>query len=216
MGHSDEELLAGRLVAHCRLEEKLGAGGMGVVYRAHDPRLGRSIALKILPAQSAVDDEALARFEQEARAASALNHPGIVTIFDIGTSEGVRYIAQEFVDGQTLRQRLSGHRLPIPEALEIAIQVASALAAAHAAGVVHRDIKPENIMLRSDGYAKVLDFGLAKLTQSADADATTVQHVRTRTGRVMGTVSYMSPEQARGLPVDGRSDIFSLGSSSTR
>jgi tetratricopeptide (TPR) repeat protein len=198
---------------HYVIDERLGEGGMGVVYRGHDTRLGRSVALKILSAAPLDNPNALQRFEQEARTASSLNHPNIVTIHEIGEADGSAFIAQEFVAGETLRHRLAGGRLAESAALDIAIQVASALDAAHAAGVVHRDIKPENIMLRPDGIVKVLDFGLAKLpaaaADSADANAPTAFH--TQPGVVLGTARYMSPEQARGLPVDARSDVFSLG-----
>jgi tetratricopeptide (TPR) repeat protein len=187
---------------------------MGVVYRARDTRLNRSVALKILPGEFASDEASQIRFHREARAASALNHPNIVTIHEIGQTDGVHFIAQELVEGETLRQRLRRGRLPVNEALDIALQAGSALAAAHAAGVVHRDIKPDNIMLRPDGLVKVVDFGLAKVTSGSrplDPNAATVADLHTTPGLVMGTVRYMSPEQAGGLPVDHRSDIFSLG-----
>ncbi|HKX27474.1 MAG TPA: protein kinase, partial [Blastocatellia bacterium] len=190
-------------------------GGMGEVWLAEDGRLGRKLALKILPLECTQDAARIARFEQEARAASALNHPNIITIYDIGQNEGVHFIATEFVEGHTLRERLIGKRVALREALEITIQVAGALQAAHDAGITHRDIKPENLMLRPDGYIKVLDFGLAKLTEKSepavDTEAVTRIKARTDPGTVMGTVNYMSPEQARGLKVDARSDIFSLG-----
>jgi serine/threonine protein kinase/Tfp pilus assembly protein PilF len=210
-----EGLKTGAVLSHYRLIRPLGAGGMGEVYLAEDTRLGRKVALKLLPSEFTKDADRVRRFEQEARAASALNHPNIITIHDIGQADGVHFIATEFIEGQTLRQRLMSGRMELTKALEIAQQVAAALAAAHAAGIVHRDIKPENVMLRPDGYIKVLDFGLAKLTESqpsaVDTEAPTAARVKTETGIVIGTVRYMSPEQARGQKVDQRTDIFSLG-----
>lgn len=192
----------------------ISRGGMGEVYLAQDRRLNRKVALKILPAELTREVDRLRRFEQEARAASALNHPNIITIFEIARIDSFHVIATEFVEGQTLRQVLSGQPLDLTEALGIAIQIADALNAAHQAGIIHRDIKPENIMLRPDGYVKVLDFGLAKLAEESSpeiaAEAPTRQ-VRTGSGVVIGTAGYMSPEQARGKEVDARSDIFSLG-----
>jgi serine/threonine-protein kinase len=193
----------------------LGAGGMGEVYLAVDTRLGRKVALKLLPDLFTRDEQRVLRFQQEARAASALNHPNIITIHDIGESAGRHFIATEFVDGETLRQRMAGGRMSLAESLDIAAQVASALSTAHQAGIIHRDIKPENIMLRPDGLVKVLDFGLAKLgggqTITSGTQATIMARVDTEPGTVMGTANYMSPEQARGQAVDGRTDIFSLG-----
>ncbi|HEY0547082.1 MAG TPA: protein kinase [Pyrinomonadaceae bacterium] len=198
-----------------QINSLLGAGGMGEVYLAEDTRLRRSVALKLLPAVFVSDANWLARFEREAYAVSSLNHPNILTIYEIGEGAGQRFIATEFIEGESLRERMSRGRLELGESLEISIQVASALAAAHAAGIVHRDIKPENIMLREDGYVKVLDFGLAKLTEehksSTHADAPTQKLVKTNPGVVMGTVAYMSPEQTRGLQVDARTDVWSLG-----
>lgn len=209
------ELEAGQRLGNYEILGSLGVGGMGEVYLAEDASLGRKIALKLLPADFTKSEERLRRFRQEARAASALNHPNILTIYEINQVEGRYFIATEFVDGETLRQRFKRSRLSLTEALDIASQVGSALAAAHLAGIVHRDIKPENIMLRRDGYVKVLDFGLAKLTEQrlspADAEAPTARRADTTPGLVMGTVKYMSPEQARGLEVDVRSDIFSFG-----
>lgn len=208
-------LPTGTLIAHYRLLACLGVGGMGEVYLAEDTRLGRKIALKILPAAFTQHPERLARFEQEARAASALNHPNIITVYEIGQHESWHFIAFEYVDGETLRDRLAKTRLPLAEAVDIALQAATALEAAHAAGITHRDIKPENIMLRPDGYVKLLDFGLAKLTEKSlepvDPEAVTRLKPDTDPGMIMGTVRYMSPEQARGQAVDARSDIFSLG-----
>jgi serine/threonine-protein kinase len=201
--------------SHYRILEKLGEGGMGEVYLAEDTRLGRRVALKILPPAFAEDEVRMHRFEQEARTASNLNHPNIVTIYDIGHADSLNYIAAEFIDGTTLRDYISETEMKPLEALEIASQVASALDAAHQAGVVHRDIKPENIMLRRDGIIKVLDFGLAKWVEgelnSSDVNAVTKPMGMTQPGAVIGTYVYMSPEQARGLPVDGRADIWSLG-----
>jgi serine/threonine-protein kinase len=224
-------------ISHYRILSKLGAGGMGEVYLAEDLNLGRRVALKLLPAKFTQDPERVRRFEQEARAASTLSHPNILTIYEIGqvqTEAGaVHFMATEFVEGETLRKRLSGRRMKLDEVVEIAIQIGSALVAAHGAGITHRDIKPENIMLRNDGYVKVLDFGLAKLTENAFfrnfdpavtqdetlegpqadlyATAQIETHQHTSPGVILGTLSYMSPEQARGLKVDSRTDIFSLG-----
>ncbi len=214
------ESMVGRTIGHYRLVALLGSGGMGEVYLAHDNVLGRKVALKLLPAYFTQDTERLRRFEQEARAASALNHPNIVTIHEIGHEGSFHFIAQEFVDGLTLSTYLNSKRLALNEALEIAMQVASALAAAHAKGIVHRDIKPENIMvdkgshLGRQNHVKVLDFGIAKLADVpgiAMKEATTRLLVRTGEGRTIGTASYMSPEQARGESVDARTDIWSLG-----
>lgn len=197
---------------------QLGSGGMGEIYLAQDTKLGRRVALKLLLTHFTSDEERVHRFEQEARAASALNHPNIITIFEIGHDNATHFIATEFVEGQTINQRLAMGRMDLVDVLDVAIQVANALTAAHAAGIVHRDIKPENVMLRPDGYVKVLDFGLAKLTEKFDsdedisADAATKPLRDTSPGVIMGTVSYMSPEQARGHKVDSRSDLFSLGS----
>ena len=183
---------------------------MGEVYLAQDRRLDRLVALKILPSYFAADDQRLRRFQREARAASALNHPNILTIHEVGESDGTYFIATEFIDGQTIREVTSTERLTTDEILEIVEQVATGLAAAHRAGIVHRDIKPENIMRRTDGLVKILDFGIAKLVERQDSDSTQ-RSVHTELGVVMGTVDYMSPEQARGLPVDERTDIWSLG-----
>ncbi|HEX8556667.1 MAG TPA: serine/threonine-protein kinase, partial [Pyrinomonadaceae bacterium] len=200
---------AGRRVGHYRIVSPLGAGGMGEVYLALDTRLGRRVALKLLPAEFTQDAGRVRRFETEAFAASALNHPNILTIYDIGRADGSHFIAAEYVEGRTLKGLIPGAPLPTEEALGVAAQVAEALAAAHAAGIVHRDIKPDNIMLRPDGYVKVLDFGIAKLTEPrSSADAAAGQ---TETGAVVGTVAYMSPEQALGRAVDHRTDVFNLG-----
>ena len=207
--------LAGQSLSHYSVLSLIGAGGMGEVYLAEDTSLGRKVALKLLPKEFTEDPERVRRFELEARAASSLNHPNIVTIFEVGQVDGRHFIATEYIDGQTLRGRLSGAQLETRDALDVAGQIASALAAAHEAGIVHRDIKPENVIQRPDGLVKVLDFGLAKLTETkghgADSDATIEVGIESTPGLVVGTVSYMSPEQARGLKVDARSDNFSLG-----
>jgi eukaryotic-like serine/threonine-protein kinase len=198
-----------------RILSPLGRGGMGDVYLAEDTRLGGKVAIKLLLEEFTTDGEQVRRFEREARAASAINHPNILTIYEIGRSEGLHFIAAEYVEGQTLRQRMKQSRLSLREALDVAIQVASALNAAHTAAIIHRDIKPENIMVRPDGLVKVLDFGLAKLTErratACDTQVSTIAGRTTELGVVMGTARYMSPEQARGLEVDARTDIFSLG-----
>ena len=208
------ELKPGQVIGAYEIISFISRGGMGEVYLAQDKRLGRRVALKLLPSSVTKDANRLQRFEQEARAASALNHPNIITIYEIREANSTLMIATEFVEGETLRQRLVGGGLTLAEALRVAIQVADALSAAHNAGIIHRDIKPENIMIRPDGYVKVLDFGLAKLTEQsspvAAAEAPTRQ-VKTGSGMIMGTVGYMSPEQARGQTVDARSDIFNLG-----
>jgi TolB-like protein/Tfp pilus assembly protein PilF len=208
--------LIGQLIGHYRIESLLGVGGMGEVYLARDELLGRKVALKLPPEHLTEDETQVSRFKTEARTASALNHPNILTVHEIGAEGNRHFIATEFIEGITLRALLRRGRMNLHDALEIAVQVASALAAAHDTGVVHRDIKPENIMLRPDGYAKVLDFGIAKLTEpelgAADRHAgTTTLLLQTRAGLVMGTAQYMSPEQARGQTADARSDIWSLG-----
>ena len=221
----NQEPLPQMNLSHYRLVSKIGAGGMGEVYLAEDERLRRKIALKVLPESIAQDAERLRRFEQEAFAASALNHPNILTIYEFGAEGATHFLASEFIDGETLRDRLQRAPLTLNEAIDIAVQTAQALAAAHEANIIHRDIKPENVMLRKDGIVKVLDFGLAKLTGLRNADfglrseedaATLMQSPdsnpqSTLPGTVMGTVAYMSPEQARGQTVDARTDLFSLG-----
>ncbi|HMV84364.1 MAG TPA: protein kinase [Blastocatellia bacterium] len=194
----------------------LGAGGMGEVYLARDTKLDRKVALKILPQAYTHDAERVLRFEKEARAASALNHPNIITIFEVGQVENAHFIATEYIEGQTLRKKIRRGRIAAGEAIDIALQIAGALHAAHSAGILHRDIKPENIMLRPDGYVKVLDFGLAKLTELRNSSGSGGEkrsplEVETDPGLVLGTATYMSPEQARAQKLDGRSDIFSLG-----
>jgi eukaryotic-like serine/threonine-protein kinase len=209
------DALIGKLLGHYCIESLIGVGGMGEVYLARDERLGRKVALKLLPDSVTTDEAQLSRFKNEARTASALNHPNILTVYEIGAEGKVQFIATEFIEGVTLRAALASGRMSAHSAVEIVMQVASALAAAHDAGVVHRDIKPENIMLRPDGYAKVLDFGIAKLTEqrlaSDDRTLETTAALQTRSGLVLGTAHYMSPEQARAQKVDARSDIWSLG-----
>ena len=204
-----------KMLAHYSIVRKIGAGGMGEVYLAQDKKLDRKVALKILPAEVASNQERMRRFVQEAKAASALNHPNIITIYEINEIDSRHFIVTEFIDGETLRQRMKHEHLKLNDLLEIAIQAAGALAAAHAAGIIHRDIKPENIMVRRDGYIKVLDFGLAKLTQPegspTDTEAPTKALVDTGAGTVLGTSYYMSPEQAKGKRVDARTDLWSLG-----
>jgi serine/threonine protein kinase len=204
--------LAGRLIGHFRIIRPLGHGAMGEVYRAEDSKLGRPVALKMLPLEFQHDAERVRWFEREARAAAALNHPNIITVHEIGESDGRIFIASELIEGETLAQRLAHGAISVAETSRIGSQIASALAAAHAAGIVHRDLKPANIMLRADGNVKVLDFGLARLSRPpgsfGETDETETQTVP---GRIMGTLSYMSPEQARGEVVDARSDLWSLG-----
>lgn len=203
-----------KYIGHYRVLRRLGSGGMGEVYLAEDARLRRSVALKVLPPESTTDRDRVLRFHQEARAASALSHPNIVTIYEVGEDQGQSFIATEFIDGETLRQRIEGRPMSTIEVIDTAIGVASALVAAHEIGIIHRDIKPENVMLRRDGYVKVLDFGLAKLTENASfagARTNTSRIPMTDPGLVMGTVHYMSPEQLRGEEIDHRSDLFSVG-----
>jgi serine/threonine-protein kinase len=215
LAEDQAKLVAGQMVGHFRIAEVLAEGGMGEVYLAEDTRLGRKIALKLLPPLFTINADRVRRFEQEARAASALNHPNILTIYEIGQSNSAHYIATEFVDGATLREHMANTRMTIGEVLDVAAQVATALSAAHDAGIVHRDIKPENVMLRRDRSVKVLDFGLAKLAPhhavAVDPQAPAEPMVKTNPGVVMGTVGYMSPEQARGEEVDAQTDIWSLG-----
>ena len=209
------KLVVGQLVKHYEIIAPIGEGGMGEVYLAKDTILGRRVALKVLPEYVGKDPDRLRRFKQEARSASTLNHPNVCVIHEIGeTDDGRPFIAMEHIEGVTLRQRMNERAMKLGDALEIAIQVADALTAAHEAGIIHRDIKPENIMIRRDGYVKVFDFGLAKLTErrhsGANATLSTLL-VNSSPGTVMGTAAYMSPEQARGVTVDERTDIWSLG-----
>ena len=191
----------------------LGAGGMGEVYRARDTRLGRDVAIKVLPEALATDSDRLRRFEQEARTIAALNHPNILGIHDIGTHDGAPFLVSEFLDGQTLREKLVSGPLPVRRAIEYALGIARGLAAAHEKGIVHRDLKPENVFVTRDGRIKVLDFGLAKLVRPEDnhETAVTLTSPLSSPGAVMGTVGYMSPEQVRGEAIDPRSDVFSFG-----
>jgi serine/threonine protein kinase len=208
-------LAAGTHLGRYEIRAQIGAGGMGEVYLAQDTELERAVALKILPAEVTSDQQRMNRFVQEAKAASALNHQNIITIHEIGRADSARFIVMEFIDGETLRQHLTSSRMNLPELLDIAIQIASALSAAHQAGIAHRDLKADNVMVRRDGHVKVLDFGLAKLTErqslAADTEAPTRALVNTGPGMIMGTAAYMSPEQARGQEVDTRTDIWSLG-----
>jgi Tol biopolymer transport system component/predicted Ser/Thr protein kinase len=207
--HAD---FVGRTLLHYRIVEKIGEGGMGMVYRAEDSHLKRSVAIKLLPPASMTDPERKKRFIHEARAASALNHPNIITIHDISSADGIDFIAMEYVSGKPLAQLIGDKGLPLREALKYSVQIADALEKAHRAGIVHRDLKPSNIMVTGDGLVKVLDFGLAKLTQAADdADLTKSAESMTQSGAIVGTAAYMSPEQAEGKAVDARSDIFSFG-----
>jgi serine/threonine protein kinase len=211
----NQELSANATLSHYRIVSKIGAGGMGEVYLAEDLKLGRRVALKVLNRELTESPDRLQRFEREARAASALNHPNILTVYEIGESEGVRFIATEFIEGDSLRQRMTLGAVELVDVLDVGIQIAAALAAAHEAGIVHRDIKPENIMVRKDRLVKVLDFGLAKLLKQDasdfDHEAETRALLKTSAGVVMGTTAYMSPEQTRGRDVDERTDIWSLG-----
>ena len=206
----------GTRLGHYEIRSRIGAGGMGEVYLAEDTKLERRVALKILPSEFATDKDRMSRFVREAKSASALNHPNIITIYEIGESESTHFIATEFIDGETLNEYVKANPLDYKSALEIAIQIASALGEAHSAGIVHRDIKPDNMMVRASGLVKILDFGIAKLSEAAPAnvsseDATAIKPLYTSPGMIIGTANYMSPEQAKGKAVDARTDIFSFG-----
>jgi eukaryotic-like serine/threonine-protein kinase len=205
----------GSIINQYKIISPIGKGGMGEVFLAQDTKLDRKVALKILPSEFAEDADRMSRFVREAKSASALNHPNIITIHEIGESDGTHFIATEFIEGETLQKNLKGENVSLKSVLDIASQIASALQTAHSAGIVHRDIKPDNVMIRADGLAKILDFGIAKLSETptniGEEDATAIQKPSTSPGMIIGTANYMSPEQAKGKEIDARSDIFSFG-----
>ena len=205
--------LIGRTLGHYRIVERIGAGGMGVVYRARDERLDRDVAVKVLHRDVARDADRLSRFEREAKAVAKLDHPNILSIHDFGSEDGVTYAVTELLDGKNLRQSIPESGLPWQKVVEIGAAIADGLAAAHRRGIVHRDLKPENVFITADGRVKVLDFGLAQVREPVEeaAETATLTPAGTVPGSVMGTMGYMSPEQLRGQPVDARSDIFALG-----
>src|SRR5713226_8789336 len=207
------KLAPGTILGQYEIRSPLGAGGMGEVYRARDTRLDREVAIKVLPEFVSSDPDRLRRFEQEARAAAALNHPNILVVHQMGTYEGMPYLVSELMEGDTLRESLRRGPVPLRRAIDRGVQIAHGLAAAHDKGIIHRDLKPENLFVTTDGRVKILDFGLAKLTQveaSSAADAPTID-AGTEPGAVLGTMGYMSPEQVRGKPEDHRADVFSFG-----
>src|SRR5579872_315785 len=205
-------LSAGERLGPYEIHGLIGKGGMGEVYRARDTRLGRTVAIKVLPAEFSAQEERLRRFEQEAQVLGALNHPNLLAIHDVGSQNGTHFLVSELLEGESLGERLQQGALPVRKAMDLGVQIAKGLAAAHEKGIVHRDIKPDNIFLTRDGRAKILDFGLAKQSSGkGNGDSATITAMATEPGMVMGTAGYMSPEQVRGRPADARSDIFSFG-----